>query len=393
MNLVLVSHPDHVRHVLLKHPDLPSSMTDVIFSESPRFHAMANGEEWKRVKKALTPKFTQRGLEPLRPTINAAILETVDGWERYAGTGEHVDMQRELSVLTMSILLRAMFTQPAERADVERLVASFPDLNLGMTMAMVTSRLPDWAPRPFERRFEAAKNDILSHIDAMVAERRRTAVDSDDLLSMVLNARFEDGSAMSDEQIRRELLGLMFAGYDTTATAMSWVLALMPSAPDAQARANEEADALGGLPAGLEDQKRLTWLRACFDEAQRLQGVLFMRETRVDDQLGDFRIPEGSSIIFSGRGLQRDPRWWRDADRFDPTRFLEDEINRYAFVAFGAGPRGCLGAQMAYMVGISALAAMFQRYRFEPPPGWRPEGRFRIATVVKGGVPMAIRSR
>ncbi|MCF8534473.1 MAG: cytochrome P450 [Reyranella sp.] len=394
MNIILVSDLDDVKHTLLKHPDLPLAMTDTMFrGEGPRFHGGANGAEWKRVKDALAPKFSLHGLEPLRQTINEAIIETVDDWKRYADTGDYVDMHRVLSLVTMTVMLRAMFTLPAERADVERLVTRMPDLNLGFTVSMVTSGLPGWIPRPFDRRFNAAKNDVFAHIDTMLAERRRNAVDNGDLLSMILNARFDDGGAMSEEQIRRELFGMMFAGYDTTATAMSWVLALMPSAPGAQARANQEADALGGMPASLNDQKRLPWLRACFEEAQRLQGVLFMRETRVDDHLGEFHIPAGTSLIYSGRGLQRDPRWWRDPDRFDPNRFLEGEINRFAFMAFSAGPRACLGRQMAYMVGVSTLAAMFQRYRFEPRPGWRPEGIFRTATIVKGGVPMTISSR
>lgn len=394
MNLILVSHIDDVKHTLLKHPDLPLAMTDTMFrGEGPRFHGGANGIEWKRVKDALAPKFSLHGLEPLRQTINEAIIETVEGWKRYADTGEFVDMHRALSVVTMTVMLRAMFTLPAKRADVERLVRRMPDLNLGFTVSMITSGLPDWIPRPYDNRFNAAKGDVFSHIDTMLAERRRNPVDNGDLLSMILNAKFEDGSGMGEEQIRRELFGMMFAGYDTTATAMSWVLALLPSTPEAQARANEEADVLGDMPASLNDQKRLPWLRACFDEAQRLQGVLFMRETRVDDQIGDFQIPAGSSLIYSGWGLQRDPRWWREPDRFDPSRFLDDEINRFAFMAFSAGPRACLGRQMAYMVGVSTLAAMFQRYRFEPPPGWRPEGIFRTATIVKGGVPMTISSR
>jgi cytochrome P450 len=394
MNMILASNLDHVKHLLAKHPDLPLPMTDTMFrGEGPRFHGGANGTEWKRVKDALAPKFSLAGLEKLRHIINEAIIETVDDWKRHADTGEYLDMHRLLSVVTMTVMLRAMFTLPATRSDVEKLVKRMPDLNLGFTVSMLTSGLPNWIPRPFDSRFNAAKKDVFAHIDAMLTERRRNNVDNGDLLSMILYAKFEDGSSMPEEQIRRELFGMMFAGYDTTATAMSWVLALMPSAPEAQAQANDEADMLGGLPNNLDDQRKLKWIKACFEEAQRLQGVLFMRETQVDDQLDDFHIPAGSSIIFSGWGMQRDPRWWREPSKFDPSRFLGNEINRFAFMAFSAGPRACLGRQMAYMVGVSTLAAMFQRYRFESPEGWQPQGVFRVATLVKGGVPMKIHSR
>src|SRR5699024_10868317 len=125
-----------------------------------------------------------------------------------------------------------------------------------------------------------------------------------------------------------------------------------------------------------------------------LQGfVLNAREATVDDEIGGFHIPAGTTVAFSGQTLHRDPRWWRDPERFDPTRFLQDEINTYAFLPFGVGPRRCLGMRMAYMVGLWTLASAFQRYRFELPPGWRPEPKFVFSSTVMGGVPVTIRRR
>ncbi len=198
---------------------------------------------------------------------------------------------------------------------------------------------------------------------------------------------------MGEEQVRRELMGMLFAGYETTALAMSWVLARLPFAPDARARAYEEADAIGHFGATPDDLGSLPWIRACFDEAQRMQGVLLGRGVGRDDEIGGYHIPAGTNILFSGWTLHHDPRWWRNPTEFNPGRFLEDDINTNAFIPFGLGPRRCLGAQMAYMVGVSTLASVFQRYLFEPPSGWRPEARFTISTIVKGGVPMTIRRR
>jgi cytochrome P450 len=397
MDLVLVSHPDHVKHVMnTNHATYPKPplFRDVLWREAPRFHGMANGEDWRAVRKMLQPKFSARGLAPLADLMFDTVTETVDGWGAYADRGEQVDMQEAFSELTMSVMLRSMFTVRPTAHDTEKLSRSFQHVMRGMTVAMLTTPLPGFVPRPYGRATAAAMRAIYAYIDGMVAERRRNPIPEGDLLSMVLEARFEDGSAMTDEHIRRELLGLIFGGYETTAAVMAWVLARLPFAPDAQERAYAEVDALGGRRVTLEDVDSLEWLRACFDEAQRLQAfVVNGREASVDDEIGGYAIPAGTTVAFSGYTLHRDPRFWRDPDRFDPSRFIEDEINQYAFLPFGVGPRRCLGMRMGYMVGLATLATAFQRYRFELPPGWRPQPKFSFSSIVKGGVPAKLSRR
>ncbi len=400
MDLVLVSHPDHVKHITnTQHTAYPKPelLRDILFREAPRFHGMANGEEWRRVRRMLNPKFTGRGLAPLVDLIIATVAETVESWEIHAASGAAVDMQEEFSVLTLTVMLRSMFTVPTRRDEVERLAHSFADLMRGMAVAMFTTPLPARVPRPYGRSFAAAKADIFGYIDAMVTERRRAGAASEadgDLLSMVLDGQFEDGTKMDDEHVRRELLGLIIGGYETTAAVMAWVLAQLPFAPAARDHAYAEVEGLGGARVTAGDLDRLPWLKACFDEAQRLQGfVLNAREATVDDEIGGYAIPAGTTVAFSGWTLHRDPRFWRDAARYDPARFLDDEINTYAFLPFGVGPRRCLGARMGYMVGLATLATAFQRYTFTPPPGWAPEPRFAFASIVKGGVPMTIGRR
>jgi cytochrome P450 len=264
----------------------------------------------------------------------------------------------------------------------------------GMAFRMLATALPGWAPRPFERRMDTAITTIFAYIDGMVAERRRHPTSDGDLLSMVLDGELPDGSRLSDEHVRRELMGLIIGGYETTAAVMSWVLARLPFAPAAQARAYAEVDALGGNRVSHADLERLPWLRACFDEAQRLQGFpLNAREAVEDDVIGGYRIPAGTTVGVSGYTLHRDPRFWRDPDRFRPERFLEDEVNPYAFLPFGVGPRRCLGTRMGYIVGLLTLASAFQRFHFAVRPGWTPRPRFSFSTIVRGGVPVTLEPR
>lgn len=395
--LILVSHPDHVNHVMTRNAaryGKPSMTRDVIFREPPRFHGMADGEEWRSVRRMLNPRFSERGLAPLSELMIDSIVDSIDGWERFAGTRAVVDMQHEFSVLTMSVLLRSMFSMQPDRADVDRAAKEFAALLRGAAIWMLTSGLPGWVPRPRARRTEAAMAWILAYIDRMISARRCSPIEGEDLLTTLLEARFEDGSAMSDEHIRRELVGLMIGGYETTAAVMSWVLARFPFEAAAREAAYVEVDALGGDRVRHEDMERLTWLRACFDEAQRLQGFpINPREALEDDEIGGYAIPRGAVVGISGWTLHRDPRWWREPERFQPRRFLEDEINKYAFVPFGVGPRRCLGIRMGYMVGLFTLATVLQRFRLEPLRGWTPQPAFAFSSLVKGGVPMTIERR
>ncbi|WP_205695497.1 cytochrome P450 [Conexibacter sp. SYSU D00693] len=400
MPTVLVSHPDHVRHITnTRHAAYPKPemFRDAFFRDAPRFHGMANGAEWKRVRRMLNPKFTAKGLAPLQDRIIGAIEDHVGGWSRFAGTGATVDLQREFSLVTMRVLLRSMFTRPAPDAEVEHLAEVFERVMHGMAIAVLTTPLPGWVPRPRERRYDEAKAEVFAYVDRMLAERRAEGTTEEtegDLLDMVLHGEFDDGTTMTDEHIRREMLGLIFGGYETTAAVMSWTIARLAFAPEARERAYAEVDALGTARLTNEDLDALPWLRACFDEAQRLQGfVLNAREATEDDEIAGFHIPAGTTVAFSGQTLHRDPRWWRDPDAFSPSRFLEDDVNPYAFVPFGVGPRRCLGFKMAYQVGLWTLAEAFRRFRFTVPPGWTPEPRFVFSTTVKGGVPVTIEVR
>ncbi|HET7736361.1 MAG TPA: cytochrome P450 [Nocardioidaceae bacterium] len=396
MDLVLVSHPDHVRHVMNTRQDVypkPPLFENLLFDEGPRFHGMANGEDWRKVRRMLSPKFSGRALAPLSDLMLDQIVTVVDSWGSHVGR-EPVNMQDELTILTMSVMLRTMFTRPVPRSTVEPLAQHFAHLTKGMAIGMFASTLPPRVPRPYAKRTAEAKRAILAYIDEMIADRRRNPLPEGDLLSLVLDAQFDDGTHMTDEHARRELMGLIIGGYETTAAVMSWVLARLPFEPAAQARAYAEVDALGGRTVTHADLDALPWLRACFDEAQRLQGFpLNARQAMDDDEIGGYAIPRGTVIGISGYTMHHDPRFWRDPDTFDPSRFIDDDVNTYSFLPFGIGPRRCLGYRMAYMVGLYTLATAFQRYHFAVVPGWAPKPEFTFSTVVHGGVPLILQGR
>jgi cytochrome P450 len=142
--------------------------------------------------------------------------------------------------------------------------------------------------------------------------------------------------------------------------------------------------------------ERLPFVRACFDEAQRLQGGLVFNPkiALADDVIGGYRIPAGATVLNSNITLGRDVRFWgADADRFRPARWLEDETPTAAFQNFSRGRRMCLGKRMAYIEATLTIATAYQRYRFTAPPGWRPQHAYQMSVGVKGGVNLELTAR
>jgi cytochrome P450 len=305
--------------------------------------------------------------------------------------------------MTMAALQRAMFSAELPREELlsrankaKRHGHFFP--RAGATFAAM-SRLPygrelyERLPWPHLAKGRANLAAMVDDVEAMVVQRRADPTDADDLLNVMLGARFEDGSGFTDEDLRWELLTLLFAGFETTAAALAWTLQLLIRNPEALARMRTEVDALPAGPIGAEHVDHLEYVRACFDEGQRIQANIanFRFATR-DDVIGGYHVPAGATVVMPMYGLHFDPRFWKRPEEFRPERFLEDEINPHAFIPFGAGPRKCIGVRLAYLEGLLALAEIVRSYELELQPGWSPERDYRLGVWLKS-VPVRLTRR
>jgi enediyne biosynthesis protein E7 len=213
-------------------------------------------------------------------------------------------------------------------------------------------------------------------------------------MDVVLGMEFPGTRDDQYRRMRSELSGLVFAGFDTTAEALAWTLGLLARNPSALTTAYEEVDALGGAPLEHAHLKELPWLRACFDEAQRIQAAPGnIRTALEDDEIGGYFIPKGSHVLISPYGLHHDPRFWNRPDIFNPQRFLTDEIDKNAFIPFNIGPRKCMGSRMAYIEGVLTLAAILQRYTIQVRDRWQPKHELRVSTGLAGGLPARVKLR
>jgi cytochrome P450 len=374
-------------------------VTDTMRVQGSPHHASWFDEddaEWARGRQLLQPHFTQKALVELGALFTEAITDEVDGWGRAADAGEPLDLVAPLKELALAVLYNAMFSRRIGEHEMPQLLHHLDERMLATTVRTAMFALPARVPRPLTRRGARSDAWLDAHLAAIVADRRARPVATTDLLNVLLGATYEDGAPLEDHKIRTEMLFLVIGGHETTAAALAWAFALLAVHPDAAARLREEVDALGGGAVTPADMERLPFVRACFDEAQRLQGGLVLNPKRavVDDEIGGFRIPAGATVLHSNIALGRDPRFWGpDAEEFRPDRWLEGRVDNAAFQNFGRGRRMCLGKRMAYIEAVLTLATAAQRYTFTAPPDWTPRHHYRMSMSVKGGVPLVLRRR
>lgn len=396
-DVVIVNHPDHVRHVM-NQPDGQYSLLGPVAGWA-RFALgtsmqMLEGAKFRERRKPLTPMMGRQQLTKIADLVADEFANGLAGWERFADAGTTVDLQEELANLIMPAFMRAMFSARLPEEELHRLDA---DVRL---LFRTTAGALFLGPAP--RLLPGAENPVQAWlrmrrwVKRQVEQRLADPEPYDDMMQVVLDARQEDGTPISRRDAVTEIIMLIGGGYETAVAALSWTLGFLQQNPQAQQRLYREVDALGGAVPSYQDLDRLQWAKACFDEGQRLQGHPFMpRFAMIDDTIGGYRIRRGNLIGITPYALQRDSRWWGDdADRYEPMRFYDKDAvaarPNLAFIPFGTGPHRCFGAAMGYLESQFLLAQIHQRFRIQTPADWAPQHDPELPWPVRGGVPAVL---
>jgi cytochrome P450 len=256
-------------------------------------------------------------------------------------------------------------------------------------------------PLPGFAKFRRARQRIDSVMADMIARRRASSEDRGDLLSMLLAARDteDDGSGMTDEQLRDEVVTIFLAGYETMANALTWTWYLLSQNPEVEARFHAEIDTTlqGRLPT-LEDIPRLNYVERVLAESMRLFPPVWAmgRQAAEDMEVGPFFIPAGTMLYVSQYLLQRDARYFPDPLHFDPDRFLPEQSAgrpKFSYFPFGAGGRQCIGESFAWMEGTLLLATLAQKWKLRLAPGHPVDIQPKITLRQKHGMRMTAQLR
>ncbi len=395
--LTLINHPDFVDHVFTRHHDryVKHEAAHELVSGEPAALPLLEGAEWKRVRTTFNPFFGEKALAAATPLMMDGISDRLDAWADHVASGRQVNLEHELGAVVMDGLMRSMFKIELTAKELDDAVDGARRYGTYVISRVACHFLPRWVPNPLVPSGERAKRELFGLLDRFIAEGRRCPVNQEpDLVDALLELQFDGSPEQQERRRRSEAAGLVFAGFETTAEALAWTIALLCRNPQALGKAYAEVDALGGKPLEYRDLENLTYLRACFDEAQRFQAApANIRTAVVDDEIGGYFIPKGSQVVITQYALQRDPRFWTEPDRFNPERFRTDKINRNAFLPFSIGPRKCMGTRMAYIEGTLVLGTILQRYSFQIRNGWQPRHVARVSTGLAGGLPVQIFAR
>lgn len=399
-DLVIVAHPDLVKEVFHDRgeqwgsPDLFRRAEPLLGMPFPGL----DGDRYAERRNIVAPMFGKRYLTGLAPGTIEEFEKHLNDWDRFADTGEVVNLEDELARIILPAFLRSMFSMSITEEEFERYNHDLRTVLAIFATVAWTKPPPNILPLPGRPNAARSARRMYRTIAAMYDERKAQPSGERDLFQVLLDARLKDGSPLRRRDVLYDTMGLMVAGYDTVVAAMCWMLAYLPTNPQAEQKLFDEIDALGGKTPTADDLNKLTWIKACFDEGQRLQGHPFnMRFSKADNTLAGFRIPKGTMIGACMTALNRDPRWWANPNQFDPNHFADKEQvaarPKTAFIPFGTGPHQCVGMAMAYMNAQLLTTLIFQRYRIQRLPGWEPRHNASMAVTMKGGFPCTITRR
>ncbi|UPV73665.1 cytochrome P450 [Halorussus limi] len=362
-----LADPDHIEHVLVQNNQ--NYVKGEAFQETlgpvlGNGVLNSEGEFWRRQRHLIEPSF-----HPDRISTYAEMM--VDSTERATARwrdGEVRDVHSEMTALTLDIVGRALFGVDL-RDDSER-VGEALEVVMAASEFSLTDLLPEAIPTPGRRRFENAVETLDRVVAEIIAERKRNPTD-DDVVSMLLAARDEEGEGMTDRQVRDEVMTLLLAGHETTALALTFTFFLLAQNGDVERKLVAELDReLGGDRPTMADLGDLPYLERVVKESMRLYPPVpgIVREPVEDDRVGDYRIPAGVTVSMSQHVVHRDPRWYDDPMAFRPDRWtdgFEQSLPRLAYFPFAAGPRRCIGDRFALLEARLVLATILQEYHLE----------------------------
>jgi cytochrome P450 len=337
----------------------------------------SDGEFWARQRRLTQPVFHQQRIAAYGDLMVASTQNLLSDWKH----GEVRDVHQDMMHLTLDIVTQALFSVSPD-GEAAQSIAHALDLMMEWFAQQQKQGflLPLNVPLPLTRQYFAAVRAMDEFIYRIIQERRESAEDTGDLLSMLLKVTDEvDGSQMSDRQLRDELATLMLAGHETTANALAWTWILLAQHPDAEARLHQELDrVLEGRSPTMADIPHLPYTQQVIKESMRLYPpvVLLARSAQHDYVLQGYRIPKDCIILMSPWVQQRNVKYFADPLAFKPERWdadLEKRLPKCVYIPFGEGPRICIGKGFAQMEATLILATLAQHYQLRLSPGYEIE--------------------
>ncbi|MER8749986.1 cytochrome P450 [Mesorhizobium sp. M1050] len=401
-HLIVANDPGLIRHVLVdnaKNYKMATVRQKILRPILRDGLLTAEGEVWRRSRKAMAPVFTPRHIFGFAQPMLRRTREFVS---RYEG-GSMSDIAHDMTLLTYDILAETLFSGeiaggPGSFAnEIDRLFET-----MGRVDPLDLLRAPDWLPRLTRirgRKTMAYFRKIVTDTVKMREERFKRDPDAvpQDFLTLLLKAEGPEG--LTRAEVEDNIITFIGAGHETTARALGWTLYCLAESPWERNRVEQEIDrVLASEPDPTKWLDAMPLTRAAFDEALRLYppAPSINREPIEPEMWKDLYIPKHAAVLVMPWVVHRHRKLWDRPDAFLPERFHpgnREKIDRFQYLPFGAGPRVCIGASFAMQEAIIALAIMLSRFRFDTTAETKPWPVQKLTTQPQGGLPMQVTPR
>jgi cytochrome P450 len=365
---LFISHPDDIEDMLVN--KARSFEKGRVMKANMRLFGegllTSEGDFWLRQRRLAQPAFHRARVAAYGATMVEYAERAMQDWR----SGETRDIHADMMQITLRVVGKTLFN--ADLAREAREVGETLETLLKLAADFGKSILiPLWVPTPRNLRARIGIRRIEKIIYRIVAQKRAEARDTGDLLSMLLAVQDEDGSRMTDKQLRDETITLFLAGHETTANALSWTIWLLAQNPRAGKKFLEELDGiLAGRAPSVEDIPKLVYTGHVLTESMRLYPPAWGMARLVKEpvEVAGYKLVPGNGIACAQWVVHRDPRWFDDPEKFIPERWegdLAKRLPRFAYFPFGGGPRQCIGNSFALMEATLILATVAQKFQFQ----------------------------
>ena len=363
----VLSHPDHIEQVLVT--DHKNFIKHTFFWRHVRGIfgnglLTSEGDLWLRQRRLAQPAFHRDRIAAYGDVMVSFTERALDEWK----DGETRDVHHDFMRLTLLIVAKVLFDTDVAH-EVETIGGALDDATKEIASRFRRPfRIPDAIPIPGNLRYRRAVRRLDGVVHRIIDEHR----DHDgrgDLLGLLMEARDEDGHAMTDVQLRDEAITILLAGHETTALVLSWTCYLLSRHPSVAHHLHDELnDVLGGRPPRVADLPRLRLTEMVVMESMRLYPPAYAlgREAVHDCTIAGYNVPARTSIFISPWVVHRDARWFDRPEEFLPERWAGNaaqRLPRFAYFPFGGGPRICIGNRFAMMEAVLLLACIARRFR------------------------------
>ncbi|MFI6692958.1 cytochrome P450 [Streptomyces sp. NPDC050433] len=335
----------------------------------------------RKIRRLVQPAFHHERFDGYAQVMAEAAGAVVGKWQH----GEEIDLPTEMNAITSGTLVKTLIAGDFSESDIATIHEGLQYLVDSQFRRMLMPRFLEKMPTPANLRSRAVNKNLRDILQRVIMDYRADGVDHDDVLSILLAARDDDGNGLSDLQIWDQVVTVFLAGTETTATLLSWTLHLLAAHPDIERELHEEVDSvLAGRTATLEDIPRLPLCDGIIQETLRLYppAWLLTRSVTAPAQLAGHRLVPGDVVVCSPYLIHRSEELYADADRFDPHRWTTSQARqpRGAYVPFSTGPRKCIGDVFGMTQAVLALSTIAGRWRLRPAPGTelRPVARLAL---------------